>query len=66
MPVARDGLKKVQERKAITIAFVKPDEANGMTEEGIAPETRWEDVPETWTCPDCYASKSDFQMSDVG
>ena len=41
------------------------DEALGMPEEGIAPGTRWEDVPETWTCPDCSASKNDFQMVEV-
>jgi len=38
------------------------DEAVGMPEEGIAAGTRWEDVPESWNCPDCSASKSDFQM----
>jgi rubredoxin len=38
------------------------EEAKGMPDEGIAPGTRWEDVPETWTCPDCGAGKSDFQM----
>jgi rubredoxin len=46
-------------------AFVY-DESKGMPEEGVAAGTRWEDVPETWTCPDCSASKSDFQMSVVG
>ena len=46
-------------------AFVY-DESKGMPDEGVAPGTRWEDVPETWTCPDCSASKSDFQMSVVG
>lgn len=46
-------------------AFVY-DEAKGMPEEGIAPGTPWEDVPETWICPDCSASKSDFDMSVVG
>lgn len=38
------------------------EEAKGMPDEGIAPGTRWEDVPDTWTCPDCGAGKSDFQM----
>ena len=38
------------------------DEALGMPEEGIAPGTRWEDVPETWSCPDCSATKADFRM----
>jgi len=46
-------------------AFVY-DEAKGMPGEGVAAGTRWEDVPETWTCPDCSASKSDFQMEVVG
>jgi rubredoxin len=42
------------------------DEAKGMPDEGVAPGTRWEDVPATWTCPDCSASKSDFEMQVVG
>ena len=40
-------------------AFVY-DEALGLPEEGIAPGTRWEDVPDTWKCPDCSATKADF------
>jgi rubredoxin len=31
-------------------------------EEGIAPGTRWEDIPEDWVCPDCGVTKSDFEM----
>jgi rubredoxin len=38
------------------------DEADGLPEEGIAPGTRWEDVPEDWICPDCGVTKSDFEM----
>ncbi len=45
-------------------AFVY-DEAQGMPHEGVAPGTPWEDVPETWFCPDCSASKSDFEMALV-
>lgn len=41
------------------------DEALGLPEAGIAPGTRWEDVPETWICPDCGASKSDFEMVEI-
>ena len=41
------------------------DEALGMPEEGIPAGTRWADVPETWSCPDCAASKSDFKMVEV-
>ena len=41
------------------------DEALGRPEDGIAPGTRWEDVPATWCCPDCGASKDDFEMLEV-
>lgn len=36
-------------------------EAEGWPEEGIAPGTRWSDVPEDWCCPDCGVSKDDFE-----
>ena len=41
------------------------EEAQGCPEEGLAPGTRWEDVPEDWTCPDCGAVKEDFEMIEV-
>ena len=41
-------------------------EVDGLPEEGIAPGTRWADIPETWTCPDCGVGKSDFEMIEVG
>jgi len=41
------------------------DEAKGMPEDGIAAGTRWEDVPDTWICPDCGTSKLDFDMAVV-
>jgi rubredoxin len=41
------------------------DEAEGLPEAGIAPGTRWADVPDTWVCPDCGASKSDFKMVEI-
>ena len=34
------------------------DEAEGLPEEGIAPGTRWQDVPAQWVCPLCRAAKS--------
>jgi rubredoxin len=36
------------------------DERAGRPEDGLAPATPWTDVPDTWTCPDCSANKSDF------
>jgi rubredoxin len=40
-------------------------EADGLPEEGIAAGTRWEDVPDTWTCPDCGVTKDDFEMVEL-
>ncbi|MCL2678735.1 MAG: rubredoxin [Dehalococcoidia bacterium] len=37
------------------------DEAAGITERGIAPGTKWEDVPEGFKCPLCGAPKSVFK-----
>ena len=41
------------------------DEALGDEEGGIAPGTKWEDVPDDWTCPDCGAWKEDFEMIEI-
>jgi rubredoxin len=41
------------------------DEETGAPEEGIAPGTRWEDVPPNWTCPECGARKEDFEMIEI-
>lgn len=36
------------------------DEAEGMPENGIAPGTRFEDLPEDFECPLCFVGKEDF------
>jgi rubredoxin len=41
------------------------DEAAGLPDEGIAPGTRWKDVPSDWTCPECGAGKEDFDMVEI-
>ena len=41
------------------------DEALGDPDEGIAPGTAWEDIPEDWYCPDCGATKEDFEMVEI-
>ena len=38
------------------------NEELGDPEEGIAPGTRWEEVPVNWVCPECGARKVDFEM----
>ena len=38
------------------------DEAKGWPDDGIAPGTKWQDVPEDWLCPDCGVGKEDFEL----
>ncbi|MEN9682651.1 MAG: hypothetical protein RIQ99_845 [Pseudomonadota bacterium] len=40
------------------------DEALGAPEEGIAPGTPFEDIPDDWYCPDCGSEKQDFELLD--
>ena len=35
---------------------------NHDPEDGLAPGTRWEDIPDEWVCPDCGVSKFDFEL----
>ena len=36
------------------------DEAEGDADSGLAPGTRFEDIPEDWACPLCGVTKADF------
>ncbi len=36
------------------------DEALGLPSEGIAPGTALDDISDGWMCPDCGATKDDF------
>ncbi|CAD6540939.1 Anaerobic nitric oxide reductase flavorubredoxin [Paraburkholderia hiiakae] len=38
------------------------DEAAGAPDDGLAPGTRWADVPEDWRCPLCDVGKEDFAL----
>ena len=48
----------------VVCGFIYDEEA-GLPEEGIDPGTRWEDIPDTWTCPDCGVTKDDFEMIEI-
>ena len=37
------------------------DPAEGDPDGGIAPGTKFEDIPSDWVCPVCGASKADFE-----
>lgn len=38
------------------------NEALGIPERGIAPGTKWEELPEAFTCPECEVMKRDAHM----
>ncbi|WP_271669767.1 rubredoxin [Bradyrhizobium sp. CCBAU 51627] len=38
------------------------DEAQGDPDSGIAPGTRFEDIPDDWQCPECGAAKGDYHL----
>lgn len=40
------------------------DEATGDPEHGLAPGTRYVDIPDGWSCPDCGVTKADFYCFD--
>jgi len=37
------------------------DPEAGDPDSGIKPGTKFEDIPDTWECPVCGASKDDFE-----
>jgi len=50
--------------QCLNCAFIY-DEAIGSPEDGLAPGTRWEDIPDDWYCPTCGAEKIDFEMIEI-
>lgn len=40
------------------------NEAEGLPEEGIAPGTKWEDLPEDFECPLCGVGKDQFTAGE--
>lgn len=41
------------------------EEAQGDPLEGLAPGTRWREVPDNWICPSCGTSKPEFDMVEI-
>jgi rubredoxin len=58
------GENMMKKWQCIICGFIY-DEAEGLPESGIAPGTRWSDLPDDWECPDCGAVKEDFEMVEV-
>lgn len=43
-----------------TICAYEYDEAKGDPENGIAPGTKWQEMPEDYVCPLCGVGKDEF------
>lgn len=41
------------------------EEATGLPEHGIAAGTRWADIPQSWSCPECGMVKEEFEMVEI-
>ena len=39
------------------------DESKGLPEYGISSGTKWENISNDFTCPDCGMGKEDFEMA---
>lgn len=37
------------------------DPAQGDPDHGVNPGTKFEDIPDTWVCPECGVSKENFR-----
>ena len=38
------------------------DEAEGDPDNNIVPGTKWAELPADWVCPECGASKDEFEQ----
>lgn len=48
-------------KKYVCVCGYVYDPAAGDPDNGVAPGTPWEDVPEDWVCPDCGLGKDSFE-----
>jgi rubredoxin len=56
---------KIMKKYLCLICGLIYDESLGWPDDDIKPGTKWEDIPENWACPDCGASKEDFDMIEI-
>ncbi len=47
-----------------TICGFVYEEEKGYPEAGIAPGTKWEDVPDDFVCPECGVGKDMFEKQE--
>jgi rubredoxin len=55
------GVVNIAQKYQCTICRYIYDPENGDADSGIKPGTIFEDLPDNWFCPQCGASKTDFE-----
>ena len=55
----REGVFEMKQYECDLCGYVY-DEAAGDPDNGVAPGTKWEDLPADWVCPLCGAAKDEF------
>jgi len=54
--------KQIMKKYECTVCHWVYDPQVGDPDNGIAPGTPFEQIPEDWTCPLCGVSKEDFEV----
>ncbi len=58
--LGKESVQEADDRYECDTCGYVYDPKEGDPDGGIAPGTRWEDVPDDWVCPQCGAGKDEF------
>ena len=61
LPSLLNERRKMMKKYVCDVCGYVYDEAAGDPDNGIAPGTKWEDLPEDWVCPVCGLGKDVFK-----
>jgi len=62
-PVISKGDKAMKKYKCLMCGYIY-DPAKGDPDNGVEPGTAFEDIPDSWVCPECGAGKDEFEAID--
>jgi rubredoxin len=57
-------MEETMDKYVCTLCGYVYDPEQGDPDNGVAPGTKWEDVPADWECPVCGAGKDDFEKEE--
>lgn len=57
------GWKQMQKYRCIPCGYLY-DPEQGDPDNGVAPGTAFEDLPQDWVCPVCFVEKDQFEPED--